>query len=211
MLEDLPNENDELFREETNLEHGAWLKNPANKFFLYSEGYKEAGSRLYEMCTGSRFHWNTMVYPLIFCYRQYCELRLKELIIMGYKYLDEKKDFRDEHDLLKLWKVYRTEILLKIETIDKKTLDNVERVISQFNNEDPKSMNFRYPVTRGPNRQESLSRATLDVANFKKIIDKLITFFEWQWDMLSHYEDMKSEVISFMLSEMYSGMHYDGY
>jgi hypothetical protein len=211
MIDNLPNETDELFREEIDQEYGAWLKNPSNKFFLYSEGYREAGDKLYELCLERRFNWNTIIYPLVFCFRQYCELKLKELIIMGYEYIDERKDFRDEHNLLNLWKVYRTEILPKIEEIDKKTLRNVERVISQFNSEDPNSMNYRYPLTKGPNRRASLSRTTLDVKNFKEVMDRLILFFDWQWDMLSHYSEMKSEMFSDVLLDMHNKMQDFGY
>ena len=198
MKENLPNKADSIFREEKSPDYGAWLKNPANKFFLYSEGYKEAGKKLWEFCIENRFYSNILIYPLVFNYRQFLELRLKELIIMGYKYLDSDKDFADEHSLIKLWNTYRYEILPNIETIEKDILDNVERIISQFNTEDPLSMSFRYPVTRGPNRKESLNRDTIDLNNFKNVIDKLIYFFDWQWDMISHYEDLKSEMIADM-------------
>jgi len=62
-------------------------------------------------------------------------------------------------------------------------------------------MTFRYPVTRGPNRKDSLNRETIDLNNFKNVIDKLIYFFDWQWDMISHYEDMKAEMIADMYRE----------
>ncbi|MBP8994491.1 MAG: hypothetical protein QM293_10580 [Bacteroidota bacterium] len=201
MKESLPNKTDSIFKDEVNPDYGAWLKNPANKFFLYSEGYKEAGKKLWEFCIENRFYANTLIYPLVFNYRQFLELRLKELIIMGYKYLDTEKDFSDEHSLIRLWNTYRNEILPQIEQIEKDILDNVERIISQFNSEDPQSMTFRYPVTRGPNRKDSLNRETIDLNNFKNVIDKLIYFFDWQWDMISQFEDMKAEMIADMYRE----------
>lgn len=201
MKEKLPNNRDSIFKDEVSPDYGAWLKNPANKFFLYSEGYREAGNKLWEFCIDNRFYSSTLIYPLIFNYRQYLELRLKELIIMGYKYLAAKKDFADVHSLLKLWNTYRYEILPKIEDIEKQILDNIERIISQFNSEDPQSMSFRYPVTRGPNRKDSLNRETIDLNNFKTVMDKLIYFFDWQWEMISHYEDWKSEMIADMYRE----------
>jgi hypothetical protein len=204
MEENLPKATDQLFKEESNFETGAWIKTPADKFFLYSEGYKKAAETLYKLCEESSYHNNSIVYPLIFNYRQYCELRLKELIIMGYKYLDQPKDFKDEHHLSNLWNVYRNEILKNVEnSIDINALDNVERIINQFNNKDPKSMSFRYPVTKGPIRTESVTMNSIDLKNFKEIMDKLVYFFEWQWDMLSHYSDMKGE----MLADMYSNYY----
>lgn len=201
MKANLPNKHDKLFQEETRFDYGAWLKNPANKFFLYSQGYKEAGKQLYEYCVNNPFYWNSLIYPLIFNYRQFIELRLKELIIMGYNLIEEEKDFADCHSLSKLWYTYRNEILVDIEPIDQDILNNVERIISQFNTEDPKSMCFRYPVTTAPNRQESLNRNTIDIDNFKNVIDKLIYFFDWQWDLISHYQDLKEEMITEMYRE----------
>jgi len=91
--------------------------------------------------------------------------------------------------------------LPEIEQIDKEILDNVERVLSQFNSEDPQSMAFRYPVTRAPERKDSMNRETIDLNNFKNVIDKLIFFFDWQWDMISHFEDLKSEMIADMYQD----------
>lgn len=205
MDEDLPSKKDKLFKDEDDFGTGAWLKNPADKFFLYSEGYKEAGNRIYEFCIGNPFYNNTLIYPFIFNYRQFIELRIKELLIMGYKYLgDSISDFPDEHSLIKLWGIYRNELLPNITTtIEVEILDNVEKLIIEFHNEDPKSMYFRYPVTRAPKRMPSLTRTTIDMANFKIVIDKLIYFFDWQWDMISQYEDYKQEI----LADLYRGYY----
>ncbi len=202
MKKHLPNQHDALFKNESSLEYGVWLQSPANKFFLYSEGYKEAGNKLYEYCVENAFYGNLMIYPLIFTYRHFVEIRLKELIIMGYRYLDEAKDFHDEHSLMKLWNVYRKEIIEKItDDIPKEDLDNVQRIIAQFADEDPDSMSFRYPVSKAPNRTPLLKRETIDLENFKKVMDKLIFFFDWQWDMLSNMLDIKAEMIADMYSE----------
>lgn len=189
------NSTDKLFIEEKNPDFGAWLQNPANKFFLYSEGYKSAGDALYNHCIANPFYNNSLIYPMVFTYRQYIELRLKELILMGNNFNNVEEDFPDQHSLLRLWNIYRN-ILFSIEQIDKNLLDSVERLITEFNSEDPQSMNFRYPLSRGPNRSASLTRDTIDLKNFKSIIDKLYDFFSWQWDMLSHYSDMKAEMIA---------------
>ena len=96
--------------------------------------------------------------------------------------------------------LYRNKLLPNIDnTIEKDTLDNVENLINEFNTVDPKSMSFRYPVTKGPKREKSIKMPTIDIENFKKSLNKLMYFFDWQWDMISHYKDLKQE----MLSEWY--------
>jgi len=199
MKTNLPSQEDILFQEEKNSSHGAWLQNPTNKFFLYSEGYKDAGKRLYDFCIENSFYRNSLIYPIVFAYRQFLELRLKELIIMGYDYVDSKKDFTDIHYLKTLWKIYKYEILINIEQIEKETLDNVERVLFQFDEEDPLSMTFRYPVTKS--REQSLKRNTIDLENFKEVIDRLIYFMDWQWEMISNYKIFKTELMSDMYSD----------
>ena len=115
MSTELPQETDKLFIEETDEKKGAWLLNPTNKFFLYSEGYKEAGKRLYDCCIENLFYSNTLVYPMTYNYRQFLELRLKELLLMGNEYIETGDDFPDEHSLTKLWNIYRTKLLPQIE------------------------------------------------------------------------------------------------
>jgi len=112
----------------------------------------------------------------------------------GYQFLGEKKDFKDEHSLIKLWNTYSYEILPKIEQVEVVILNNVGRIISQFNTEDPNSMCFRYPVTRGPIRNESLSRETIDLNNFITVIEKVSEFLDWQWDMLDHYQNTQNDM-----------------
>lgn len=207
-MSDFPDNKDNLFIEETDPINGAWLQRPTDKFFLYSEGYKQAGEVLFKQYTSAKFHGQFLIYPLVFNYRQYIELRLKELITMGYKYLGEENDFRDIHDLKKLWNTYRYDILVKIFKVDSNTLDNVERLITEFNIIDPGSFSFRYPVTRGPNRQTTLSMSTIDLKNFKVIMDKIARFFEYQWDTIDNYQDLKNEHIAEMMSQMYSDNGY---
>jgi hypothetical protein len=203
MENNLPKGNDILFKEEVDQNYGSWLQNPANKFFLYSEGYREAGEKLYEYIIGNTFYQNTLVYPLIFNYRHFIELRLKELILLVNRYLDKDNDFADIHNLNTLWETYKKEILPHITDLDSKMVRNVERLINQFTNEDPDSMHFRYPVSKSPSREKHIKRNTLDLRNFKEVMDRLIYFLDWQWDMIAHYQDMKDEMISEMYREYY--------
>lgn len=207
-MSDFPDKTDKLFIEESNPINGAWLQRPADKFFLYSEGYRQAGDVLFKQYTTTEFHGQFLVYPIIFNYRQYIELRLKELITMGYKYIGVKNDFKDIHDLNKLWDTYRNEVLRNIFEVDANTLNNVERLINEFNVIDPGSFSFRYPVTKGPNRKATLNMRTIDLKNFKDKMDKLARFFEYQWDMIDNHQDLKNEYISEMMSQMYTDNGY---
>jgi hypothetical protein len=184
---------DKLFTNEKSFKTGAWLQNPADKFYLYSEGYKQAGILIYNHVVNNPDKNNTLVYPIIYVFRQYAELQLKELITLGYRYLGLwDKTFPDSHDLGGLWAIYRKNILPQVDrSINNEILDRVECLIQEFHREDPNSCNFRYPVTKGRVRKPSLHRQTVDLETFMAVMKKLIVFFEWQWDMIAAYTDSK--------------------
>ena len=85
-------------------------------------------------------------------------------------------------------------MLVIIERVEEDVLNNIERVIGQFESEDPGSISFRYPFTRAAERTDSIKRDTIDIVNFKKVIEKLIYFLDWQWDLISYYSDLKAEI-----------------
>ena len=47
---------------------------------LYSDGYKTAADTLVNQVAADRYTSDTLVYPIVFCYRQYLELLLKALL-----------------------------------------------------------------------------------------------------------------------------------
>ena len=55
---------------------------------LYVIGYKEAADKLVENIMDTPRYQDTLVFPICFLYRQYIELRLKELIKSGRCLLD---------------------------------------------------------------------------------------------------------------------------
>lgn len=185
-MDNIIDKKDKLFINEKSFETGAWLQNPADKFYLYSEGYKQAGNIIYAHVKNIGDN-NTLVYPIVFVFRQCLELKLKELITLGYRHLAIfDQTFPNNHNLVCLWVIYRKKILPKIDSsINSEMLDGVERLIQEFQREDTNSSNFRYPIKKGLDRKPSLQCQTLDLENFLVAINKLIAFFDWQWDMIA--------------------------
>ena len=161
-----------------------------------------AANTIYAAIESDPFRQNTLIYPMVFNYRQFIELQLKELSAMGNRYLGREKDFDEGHRLKELWDEYRNNVLKEIDPdFDRVMLDDVERLLVEFAAEDPGSTNYRYPferLARGTTpstRKASLTRDTLDLKNFKETIDKLVNFFAWQWDLLDSYQVMKDEML----------------
>src|SRR5947209_3389712 len=63
------------------------LGSASGQWSIYAEGYKALADAGVEHA--KRWDMDIVVYPIIFCYRQYLELRLKELIVTAGALLDQ--------------------------------------------------------------------------------------------------------------------------
>ena len=78
----------------------------SQNWWQYTMGYKEAGDLLLQNTSGGgRQH--VLVFPIIFMYRHYIELQLKEIILNNWAYLDISEDFPTYHNIEKLWAICR--------------------------------------------------------------------------------------------------------
>lgn len=137
---------------------------------------------------------------MIFCFRQFIEVRLKELVYMGRKELFETPDFQKQHSLSNLFKDYINSVLPKLDpNYDKCMVDNVKCLIDEFNSIDPKSTSFRYPVEK--KLKPTLNIPNLNLDNFKEVMDKLSNYFDAQLEvvkLLGNYnEEMATEYASY--------------
>lgn len=167
------------------------------KFSLYTEGYRIASKAIYEYCIKEPCYQYNLIYPFVFNCRQFLELIMKEIITLGYgyEYMNKKeKTFSDNHDLQELWKILRSDILQKVsKKTFKEELDRVEKLIHEFNSHDPKSMFFRYPLTKAPKREESTIIQIIDIENFYRVFDKLSNWLNSQWVTVYYYREQRSE------------------
>ena len=194
----MPTQNDQLFKEDSDWWHNARLDLSGKGWETYAAGYKEAADSLAKRFTKKWQGNDILIYPMVFLYRHYLELRLKQVIILGQKLLDEpiiiQAKILEKHWLEELWKPCR-EILEKLEEtgcwpkepVDK--LDSVGRLIKEFHAKDPDAINFRYPVTKkskgGQPTLPHLNR--MSVRNLYKVIQRLDSFFAAQLEGIDYY------------------------
>lgn len=117
-----------------------------NPFDLFASGYKLAADELVDHALGEIKDMDKLVYPIVFLYRHYLELRLKEIVRQGKDLLQEEGDFRkgrDGHMLALLWDDAK-EIMLKIEGHPAEEFGFCEHVVRSFSG-DPQGAEFRYP------------------------------------------------------------------
>lgn len=201
-----PTKGDKLF---ISIPHeGKWLPSGIDDIFKLSEGYRLSAVSLYQEIKKSE--WLNKQYlssAMIFSFRQFLEVRLKELIYIGKRELFEDPQFKATHSLEDLFQTYVSEILPQADpSYDKGMVSVVNKLIHEFNFIDPKSMSFRYPVDKELNPIHNMPN--FDIDNFKEVMDKLANFFDCQLEILQMLEDYNAEMAAEMAAE-YASYMYD--
>jgi hypothetical protein len=135
---------DSLFAPDQDIFHNACLKRADMSWYLYADGYRRAANILSKSCH-TFYDRNTLAYPMIFLYRQYIELALKELIREANKVVKKKNQLPMIHKLDQLWSICKKIIKERGLPISEKDIKAVKNYIDQFSQVDPTSMAFRYP------------------------------------------------------------------
>lgn len=139
---------------------------------VYADGYKRAAEVLIESSKNLNiYEINTIIFPILFLYRQYVELSLKEVIAYG-QYLDSKGSMPDkEHDLKKLWLSARNYIVTYYQSFDQ--LSRIERLIYELHDLDPTSQGARYPFVKHRDKARKTSVASFSDAPLFLSLDAL--------------------------------------
>lgn len=190
-----PEENQEVFKDASD-----WWNNARLDFYsesvlldLYAEGYKNSGDIIAAYVEENRTDQDILVFPIVFLYRHYLELSIKDIIHDGNRLLNINEDFPTYHDLKKLWDICKP-ILIKIfpgyPTAD---LVNVESIIYQFAEKDPISFAFRYPTDKiGQKSIADLDR--INIRNLRVIVDGVYSFFTGIKATISEALSIKVEI-----------------
>lgn len=88
-----------------------------------------------------------LVLPILFSYRHWLELQLKDLVILGMQLRGDPPDEVTGHDLRELWPLARQAIERNFGE-GANDLDSVERIVLQLAELDPNSISFRYATDR---------------------------------------------------------------
>jgi len=145
----VPRKGEQLFIEGEDWYHNACLNyvSPAQQWDWYARGYKLAGDALVDHAMMARHDRDVLVFPIVFNYRQYLELRLKDLVSVSGRLLDRQRDIPNHHDLVKLWREVRPN-LEAVWPEGREHHDAIEEKIEEFSKFDAASCAFRYPVDK---------------------------------------------------------------
>jgi hypothetical protein len=191
----LPSAEDKLFDKAEDWWHNACLNYVHDGWSPYIIGYKDAADILVAHVRENRRSQDTLVYPILFLYRQYLELAIKNLIHKGRKLQDIHERIPKGHMINDLWKICE-KLLNDISPCDSvKEIEQINRLISEFYSVDPKSTAFRYPEDK--EGKPSLPGIThIDIMNVRNVIGKISVILNGADAQLSEYLSIKADISS---------------
>lgn len=169
-----PRRGDKLFTSEgSDWWNKACLTHFSDGWWIYAAGYKLGADLLVQYVTETHKNQDRLIYPIVFLYRQYLELRLKELIKNGSTIIEESSDIPMHHDIFRLWVTCRKIFENIWPDGDTDDLDSVEECIREFNKIDPSSTAFRYPVDKHglPALPETVTH--INIRNIGQVMQRL--------------------------------------
>jgi len=189
-----PQKGDQLFNPGEDWWLSAYIQ-PWNKdFHAYATGYKQAADIVSDAAIGDAHgHKSTrdyVIYPVVFLYRHYIELRLKEIILLGTRLYDRKEGLPKHHRIDELWKHARS--IIKEES-NTGALDEADACITEFSKMDHDSESFRYPITKEGKRSIQSDHLVISIRNLREVMDRLGSFLDSVSDYLYILIDQKTE------------------
>ncbi len=193
-----PKPTSRLFGDDGDCEFIAWVPKSSKEWCIYAEGYREAADRLLEQIGNGVGTKDFLVYPIVFLYRHFVELKLKEIIQDSRNLLDIEASLALEHRLDRLWKDARA-LLEEVEqhnpAATNEVLDDAERLILELHGIDATSTVFRYPRDRD-GKPHDLGSDYLSLDRFREGIQDLAAFLDGASMQVSVYLDWKREQYS---------------
>ena len=191
-----------LFKQQADLESPhqdlAILHVTPKSWGAYAEGFKRAAEAIVDrLDVTDILSW--LVYPVVFLYRQYLELRLKEIILAGQRVSGRNSAVPKHHRLVPLWREARQYIEDTFPG-DSADLDGVDARISEFEKVDPKAEGFRYPETK--DGQATLTElGAVNLVHLKEVMRAVSWILDGASTGLYEHAQMKEEVQAELYAE----------
>jgi hypothetical protein len=183
-----PKAGDSLFSSGDDPLSNACLHFAHNPWDLYAAGYLKAADCLAYLVIETGRGLDTWLYPIVFLYRHYLELRLKELIVQGSALIEVPPNLKLNHDLGELWKSVRKILVTVWSNESTAELDAVEKCIAELCEVDKKSEGFRYPFRK--DGKPSLPELNhLNIRNFREVMAAIARFLDACSAGISDYLD----------------------
>lgn len=192
-LPEPPSIEDDLFSTQEDWWNNARINWSPSTWDLYASGFKEAADTLVDKVEKRELTQDTIVYPTLFLYRQYIELKLKIVIQALRKLQGVGSEFPKGHNIANLWTDAEKLIIKNFPENSKTALIETGRLIQEFSNVDPKSTAFRYPVDNSGD--PSLPGMThINLRNVRDVMAKIAMLLNGTYMMTEGHLQLHSEM-----------------
>jgi hypothetical protein len=189
----VPSAEDRLFLTSEDWWNNACLNFLSDGWSLYATGYKDAADILVSQVEQEKRHQDTLMYPIIFLYRQYLELAIKDLIRDARKLLDINEPFPKIHSIDTLWGIC-SDLLNQVSPGDSQdAIRHIKRLIDEFCAVDPTATAFRYPEDREGNPSLP-GMSGINLRNAKEVIGKITVILDGAGAMIHEYRSIKNDM-----------------
>lgn len=178
-----PTEGDTLIRTSKNSADNATYAHQAEqRMALMASGYEKAASLLVDQALERSDLLDFLIYPIVFNYRHFIELRLKGILDAHGEHVGIDPIWRS-HSLTALWNAF-DEMLDRYGTFDPDEADeHAADLIDEFSKIDPGSFSFRYPTdTHGESLVPPFEH--VDLVWLKDVMTGLSHYFDGTDDFL---------------------------
>jgi predicted nucleotidyltransferase len=171
-----PEDGDQLFLSNDPMED-AWIHPSSINFVVYADSYKRAADHLVKEAIRKHKEQDSLIYPILFLYRQHIELQMKYIIRTWYRRRKNEAPNYMHHNLERLWQGCREIIEEAWPSGDSDDVDIVEEVIHELAEADPGSFTFRYPIDT--NDEPVIEEETfIDLRNLYVVMEKTSHFLD---------------------------------
>jgi hypothetical protein len=183
-----------LFQAAPDWQHNACVGPSITSIATYADGYLRAARLLVNEVVLGCGTVDVLVYPIVFNYRQYLELRLKEIVLSGRRFADTETKHDRTHRLTRSWQQAKSVLACDLALPGVAGLDFVDRVLAEFDALDSGSFTFRYATDKNQtNRSIPADIQHINVRHFAAMIERLADVLEGISMTLSVMRDGASE------------------
>ena len=140
---------------------------------IYAAGYKDAADAILYALAERRASLDSVIYPLVFLYRQGLELQLKLILPLARRLAEIPSKDDHQHGLMPMWEELRKLLDELTPHEGDEDIAAMEDFIRQLDDVDPQSFAFRYPKTK----RGEISLAELSDVNVRHLSEIMDSVF----------------------------------
>ena len=179
-----------LFKGVEDWQHDSIIANKRDEWYHYSFGYLKAAEIIESDLIKNPIDRDFLIYPLIYLYRHYLEIVMKDIIIITNKLLGYSGFTpKGGHDLMRLWNESQN-ILKEFYDDYPEPASSIEEKIKEFYNVDIKSDNFRYPI----DKKGDFSLNSIEVINYINFGDSFREIKDYMEEIASGLYVARAEI-----------------